>query len=354
VLAAGLAIGEEAPKTPAQQFLELRGELFKELGTAKELKAREAVFAKFSPRFLAYAEKNGKEATAFDSLYLVVQMAGLRKLAKDSTGAKALALLEKDHAKDKRMMQVVTFVGMRGDDSDLPLVKAVMANSPDRTAQAKAALAAIRNRETALSTLELIRTNEKAKEAYEKMAGEEYAKNLQASIPKFNAQIKEYQKILMSKYEGVVPFLWVGATAPEVASKDLDDKEVKLSQYRGKVVVLDIWATWCLPCRAMIPHERELVKRLAGKPFALISISADAKKETLVDFLKKEPMPWAHWWNGARGGILQAWDVNSFPTIYVLDHKGVIRYKNVRGEAMDKAVEALLKEQADAKKVSSR
>jgi len=136
-----------------------------------------------------------------------------------------------------------------------------------------------------------------------------------------------------------------------VISKDIDGKTVKLSELKGKVVVLDIWATWCPPCRAMIPHERELVKRLKDKPFALISISGDEKKETLKNFLAENPMPWTHWWNGQTGGILEAWDVQSFPTIYVLDAKGVIRYKDVRGEKMDEAVDALLKEtQTGAKK----
>jgi thiol-disulfide isomerase/thioredoxin len=144
--------------------------------------------------------------------------------------------------------------------------------------------------------------------------------------------------------------LSVGKKAPDVESKDLDGKTVKLSDHKGKVVVMDIWATWCPPCRAMIPHERDLVKKLKDKPFVLVSVSADAEKKTLTDFIEKEPMPWTHWHNGATGGILKDWNVRFFPTIYVLDHKGVIRFKGVRGEAMDKAVEQLLKELEDEKK----
>jgi thiol-disulfide isomerase/thioredoxin len=137
--------------------------------------------------------------------------------------------------------------------------------------------------------------------------------------------------------------LSVGKPAPEFASKDLDGNPAKLSDLKGKVVVLDIWATWCGPCRQMIPHERELVKKLAGKPFALVSVSADNKKEDLTDFLKGEPMPWTHWWEG-DGPNLKTWNVKYFPTIYVIDAKGVIRYKGVRGKAMDEAVETLVKE----------
>jgi thiol-disulfide isomerase/thioredoxin len=147
----------------------------------------------------------------------------------------------------------------------------------------------------------------------------------------------------------VIRNLAVGKTAPDVEGTDLDGKKVKLSSYRGKVVVLDIWATWCGPCRAMIPHEREMVKKLKDKPFVLLSISADAKKDTLTEFLKKEEMPWSHWWDGQSGPVMKAYRVEFFPNIYVIDSKGVIRHKQIRGEQLEKAVEELVKEAEGSK-----
>ena len=96
---------------------------------------------------------------------------------------------------------------------------------------------------------------------------------------------------------------------------------------------------------AMVPHERSLVKRLEGKPFALLGINSDPK-DRLREVLKKENITWRSWWDGGdtNGPIARAWNVSGWPTIYVLDHKGVIRFKNVRGEAMDKAVDQLLEE----------
>jgi thiol-disulfide isomerase/thioredoxin len=139
--------------------------------------------------------------------------------------------------------------------------------------------------------------------------------------------------------------LTIGKTMPDVEAELLDGKKAKISDYRGKVAVLDIWATWCGPCRAMIPHEREMVEARKDKKFVLISVSADDEKDTLVKFLEKESMPWTHWWDNG-GKLTQKYQVRFFPTIYVLDAKGVIRFKHVRGKDMDEAIDTLLKEGA--------
>ena len=96
----------------------------------------------------------------------------------------------------------------------------------------------------------------------------------------------------------------------------------------------------------MYPHERSLVKRLAGQPFALIGINSDRDREALKKVMKKQGITWRSFWNGGstQGPISSAWNVRGWSTIYVLDHNGVIRYKNVRGEKMDVAVDALLAE----------
>lgn len=139
----------------------------------------------------------------------------------------------------------------------------------------------------------------------------------------------------------------VGNAAPDVTGTGLDDKKVKLSSYQGKVVLLDVWATWCGPCRAMIPHERELVKKMDGKPFVLLSVSCDDAKADLTDFLKDEPMPWTHWFDGKGGPVAKAYKIKAFPTLYLIDKKGVIREKWVgapKAEEMDKKIEELTKE----------
>jgi hypothetical protein len=96
----------------------------------------------------------------------------------------------------------------------------------------------------------------------------------------------------------------------------------------------------------MYPHERSLVKRMEQKPFALIGVNSDTDKVALKAVIAKEGNAWRSFWNGGStdGRISRQWNVSSWPTIYVLDAKGTIRFKNVRGADLDEAVDKLMAE----------
>ncbi len=99
----------------------------------------------------------------------------------------------------------------------------------------------------------------------------------------------------------------------------------------------------------MIPHERSLVDRLKDKPFALLGVNSDEDKAYYAAEQKAMGVTWRSFWNGPKGTggpISTRWNVRGWPTIYVMDHKGVIRFTNVRGEKMDEAVDQLLAEMA--------
>lgn len=94
----------------------------------------------------------------------------------------------------------------------------------------------------------------------------------------------------------------------------------------------------------MYPHERSLVKRLEGRPFVLLGVNSDDDREELKDRMKKEGITWRSWWDeGRKGPIANRWGVYGWPKVYVLDAQGVIRYEHVRGDALDQAVDTLLK-----------
>jgi Thioredoxin-like len=102
----------------------------------------------------------------------------------------------------------------------------------------------------------------------------------------------------------------------------------------------------------MYPHERSLVKRLKDKPFALVGMNSDENRDELKKVLEKENITWPSFFDGGdEGPISKKWNVHAWPTIYVLDHKGVIRFKDLREKALDEAVDTLLGEmEAESRK----
>ncbi|MEO2045099.1 MAG: TlpA disulfide reductase family protein [Pirellulales bacterium] len=142
--------------------------------------------------------------------------------------------------------------------------------------------------------------------------------------------------------------LGIGSVLPEVYGNKLEGGIGNITDYRGKVVVLDVWTTWCGPCVKMIPHEVEMAKRFQDKPFAILSVSCDRDQETLKTFLEETEMPWEHWWVSAESEFKKTLNISSFPTVYVLDGNGVIRHKNIKDEQLEKAIEALLAENEES------
>lgn len=95
----------------------------------------------------------------------------------------------------------------------------------------------------------------------------------------------------------------------------------------------------------MYPHERSLVKNYQDRPFALVGVNSDEDRTRLKERIAEEGITWRSFWDGSTGGpISTRWNVSGWPTIYVLDHEGVIRFKNVRGESLDRAIEELVAE----------
>ncbi|NOT31766.1 MAG: TlpA family protein disulfide reductase [Planctomycetes bacterium] len=95
----------------------------------------------------------------------------------------------------------------------------------------------------------------------------------------------------------------------------------------------------------MLPHEKTLVQRLTGQPFALLGINSDGDADDVKKILAERAITWRQAIDGDTSGPLATkWNVNGWPTIYVLDAKGVIRFRDVRDAEMEKAVLALVDE----------
>lgn len=94
----------------------------------------------------------------------------------------------------------------------------------------------------------------------------------------------------------------------------------------------------------MLPHEREMAKKYADKPFTLLGVNSDQSRSALKKTMENEKITWPNIWGGspAQNQIARAWEVSGWPTLFVLDHEGIVRYKNLRGEALEKAIEELI------------
>jgi len=143
--------------------------------------------------------------------------------------------------------------------------------------------------------------------------------------------------------------LAVGKPAPEIEGVDVHGKPLKLSDYRGKVVALVFWDTGCGPCMREIPREKALVKRMKGRPFAMLGVNTDAGAGAARKAMEAQGVTWPNWHDGGpgEGPIARLYRVRGYPTL-VIDAGGKIRSKFSRGDSLDRLVEELVAEREAA------
>ena len=140
------------------------------------------------------------------------------------------------------------------------------------------------------------------------------------------------------------PRLKPGARPFTLTARDLEHKPISLSQYKGKVVLMDFWATWCGPCVGEMPNVIAAYKKYHAAGFDVVGISLDQDKSALTSFLAENKMPWRQVFDGKGWGsaVAKLYGVQSIPFGLLLNRDGTIAAVSVRGEALPTAIQVAL------------
>lgn len=137
----------------------------------------------------------------------------------------------------------------------------------------------------------------------------------------------------------------VGDVAPDFSLPDPSGKNIKLSSFRGKYVLVDFWASWCKPCRMENPNVVKAYQQYKNKNFTILGVSLDKKKEAWVQAIQADGLSWNHvsdlkFWDSA---VVPLFGINAIPTNFLLDPQGKIIAANLRGDALERKLQEVVK-----------
>lgn len=161
-------------------------------------------------------------------------------------------------------------------------------------------------------------------------------------INEFKEELPKETAALKAQVDAAKSFA-IGGTAPDFTQKTPDDKDLKLSDLRGKVVLVDFWASWCGPCRRENPNVVKLYNEYKDKGFEILGVSLDNNKDRWLQAIKQDGLTWQHvsdlkYW---QNEVAQLYGVRSIPHTILLDKEGKILARNLRGASLEQKLAEL-------------
>jgi peroxiredoxin len=138
---------------------------------------------------------------------------------------------------------------------------------------------------------------------------------------------------------------WVGKQAPEIALPGINGKEIKLSSYKGKYVLVDFWASWCGPCRAENPNVVDAYNQFKDKNFTILGVSLDEEKDKWLKAIKADQLAWAHVSDlkGWKSMVVPLYQFGGIPYNVLIDPDGKVIAESLRGAELEMKLEEVLK-----------
>jgi len=133
----------------------------------------------------------------------------------------------------------------------------------------------------------------------------------------------------------------VGGAAPNINLPDTKGKKIDLTSLKGKVVVLDFWASWCGPCRRSMPDLKAIYEKYKGKGLEVYAVSLDTEKKDWVKAIKEDATTWLHVID-ADNAIGKKWEIQYIPNTYLLDKEGNVVSINANHAALEQQIGKLL------------
>ncbi len=312
------------------------------------------------PQILDLAKTNPESDTAFEMVSWIVMEGAAERGPVWTNRLQAVEQLAKYHATNSGVGPLCGFIGHNWiwrwrEKPVVDFLQAVAKDNPDRANRAQAifslgALNACKAEDLAefeqwgrvpfyAASVARFERTDLTKWGGSKSAADEAERQLEDVVANYadcrdlRLRASKEQPLLKTEAEKELFQLLhfsLGKVAPDIETDSIAGGKFKLSDSRGKITVLSFWASWCGPCMQLVPVERALTERMKGKPFTLIGVNGDGSLPDAIRAVAHEKMTWPSFWNGkdgADGPISSAWNVSGWPTVYVLDANGIIRFK---------------------------